>query len=498
MARIRVPLLWPGLILSGLLLLLMFLQGAGLRLGSQSSALAMGLTCTGLALAFGYLMAGATAGGWAARAVVLAALAAAMFPVRAAMTRGYSGYLLLAGLLIFLAWRWRQKESHPVLDFLGSGVIVLLTYTVISDRSSIFGHASDGQSLFQLMLSAQAFVLGLAAGVVLQLIGAGLGDAGLEVTHRFSIRLAQLPSGLLAGVTMAAAFAKLLWDGSRYAGSGWGMALLVGGFMSAWIWAAWPRPADSWPRRMPAVIGAVALAMVLMKEFGVPELGGLHTPVQGLMIALYAAGFAALALGVGALLLGRRPAALVAGLAGIWLLFATANGEVHVTVPVLSALSHLPKLDGIAVDGVLHLALAAWVAWLWLRGRRDPVPYAISLMTVPVSLGFNAIDKVIEQDAALLILLLITGAALYCLWLIHRGATRRQGRGGVVWTGLGVGLFLLTATAGYWTDLSGAADGYFAPGSMATLGWGMFAYVIYGTGLLRQFHRLTAERGDRA
>jgi hypothetical protein len=487
----RVPLLWPGVIATAVLWLLATLAGAGVRLGSPVSTVAMGITCVGLALAWGYLIAGATAGGWPAKLVVGLALLLMIYPSWKSMVQGYSGIVLLLGLIAFLAWRWRRPQDDPALDLLVTGVLFLFLYGVIAERTTMIGALKGGGQLFGLALALQTIFLSYLNSALLILIGSSVGDAGVRLTRIAAGFLQRLPAAALAGVVVLFALGKAGWDLSRYRGPGWLTALIVAALAAAWIRVV--RPRGDMPVRLPLLILVLAAPFVIVNNF----VKG-FTPQQVMMLSLYASGLAGLIAGAICLALKRRPEALLAGLAGIWILFATSNGQVQVPVPVLSLLARVPKVEGAATDGVLHLAVLGWAGALWFRGRRDPAPYALLLAWVLVFLGFNGLDKVYEHlGANIWPLAIFAGATLYTLWQAVRGALRRQGRQAVAWTGLTLGAALMLFASAYWGQIDQFGPIY-APNYLPYLGYAMFWLAIFLYGMLRSMARLAEDRGDRA
>lgn len=488
-----VPLLRPGLIVAIILLGIMLAGGPG------ASVTGMILTSAGLAVAWGCLLAGATAGGWLARLGVLGVLGLSMWPAAAALSRGYSGVLLLVGLAVFLVWRWWRADAQPGLDLAVTGALALVLFATLADRTAVL-RADHGQALYGLFLEGETAVLAVVALPVLAVAGAAIGDGAGSLTGAAASWLVRLKPGQLLLLTVVTAVAKLGWDLYRHHGAGWPTALLVAAAWALWYLLARPRASSlsregEWPRRMPGVVLLPALVFMLVNEFGRRVLPASLTGAQFFLLCFYATGAVALLLGLGALLAGRRPLALAGGLIGLWLLLASGDGTLSLPWPVLRQLSGLPKLELAAMDGLITLGLTGAALWRWRSGRRDPAPYALTLAALLVMTGFFGTDALMWNPDRAEILVLVGG--VYALAVAAGEAARREGRQAVAWAGLAMGGALLAFSLGGWatvTDLHEMYSSIFMP----ALGYGIFALCLFVLELVRRFHALTAEGREQA
>lgn len=490
------PLVRPGMAFAVLFLLLSFLQAAG-WIGGGASLGAQILTCAGLSLAWGYLLAGATAGGWGARVVGGLVLVVALLPVGGSIIHGFSGIALLAGLVVYLGWRWWSHVEQPALDLVVVGALALLLFGVVADRALLGAMASPGESFFAAVLSAETASLAYFTLPLLVLAGASLGDALGRATGAGASWLERLPAGVLFSLGAAGAAAKLAWDLAQGpAAEGWLAAALAALALGGWYWLAHPRTRAEWPERLPMGALALAAAFVFSNEAVVNLVSGADTR-RWLMTTIYVTAVAALVLAVGALLLRRRAFALLAGLSGMWMLVAANDGATQPYVALLAPLTHLPQVNGPATDGLIHVLLLGWSAACWLRGRRDRAPYALLLATVVVLVGATGLNAFLDSprwQASLGTEALWAGAALYCLWVGARQTPAGGGRPAVAWAGLLAGGALLLTAAGYW--LRGATnDPTYGPLGMAYLGFALFSLMLYLWSWLRMAATATAAEG---
>jgi hypothetical protein len=482
----RVPLLRAGLLGSLLLFGVMLAGGAGGLPG-------MALTSAGLALAWGFLLAGATAGGWGARLAVLAVLGVGLVPAWAALSRGYAGIVLLAGLVAYVGWRWWSRGGQPLLDLAVTGALALVLFATVAERTPLLGAQEIG-GLYGLFLTLESAILVFAATPVLMTVGASMGDLAGTVTGGVSAWLMRLGVPVLMGLVAAGALAKVGWNVWHHQGGGWLTGLLLAAAWGGWLWLTRPRQ-EEWPRRLPGVELALAVVYTLLAQFGNRGLLAGMGPSELFLGGLYLTGAAALLLGLGALLTGRRPVALVSGLVGIWLLLGTGNGSVRVPVPVLDWLSRLPSLELAVTDTVVTVALAGWAGRLWLQGRRDPAPFALVLGALLVLTSFAGTDRLFWHAQWAVIPFAV--AVLYTLSVAVTEAARRTGQAAVVWAGLAMGGAALTFAAGTWaaqTDMQAA----YSPAGSPALGYGVFTMCLFLQEVLRRMHALTAEGREAA
>lgn len=484
-ARLKeVTLLWPGLIVTALFWLLMLLQAGGLGVGGAESYLAGGLTVLGLALAWGYIMTGATAGRWPARLLTLLLLAVFLIPARVALMKGFSGYVLLAALAAYLIWQWRVPDDETVPDLLVTGVLVLLFYSVAAERTLLYGGR-----FFSLVLSAQALVMVAPAGAAFMVVGAVPGDAAVSLVRRSMPALARFPAGLLLGAAMAVAVAKLLWDGGHTPAVAWVTGLVPAALAAGWVWLN--RPRGPWPARQPLLLASLGLAVLLAQVF----LG--HWAARGttsdalLLAAVTLDGLVALVIAGASLLAGNRPVALLAGLAGLWMLFAPVGVAVEIPVAGLAWAAHLPRLTTQVFDGLWNLGLAGFAVWQWLKGRREPGLHALLLAGLVAMQGLDLLDTAMSgAGARLLGPLLFAGAGVYGLWLLLNGTARRTGKTAIAYGGLGLGLTLLAAALGYWDGVARLGSNFW---DLARFGYALFWPPLLVYGLVRQTAHREAE-----
>jgi hypothetical protein len=481
------------------LIIAIVLLGVMLAGGPGASVMGMVLTSAGLAMAWGCLLAGATAGGWLARLGVLGVLGLSMWPAAAALSRGYSGVLLLVGLAAFLVWRWWRADAQPGLDLAVTGALALVLFATLADRTAVL-RADHGQVLYGLFLEGETAVLAVVALPILAVAGAAIGDGAGSLAGGAASWLVRLKPQMLLALTGVTAVAKLGWDLYRYHGAGWLTGLLLAAAWAAWYLLARPRAGSlsregEWPRRMPGVVLLPALAFMLVNEFGRRVLPASLTGAQFFLFCFYATGTVALLLSLGALLAGRRPLALAGGLIGLWLLLASGDGTVPLPWPVFDRLSGLPKLELAAIDGLVTLGLAGAALWRWRSGRRDPAPYALTLGALAVMTGFFGADALMWNPDLAVIPVLV--GAVYALAVAAGEAARREGRRAVTWAGLAMGGALLAFSLGGRATVTDMREMY-SSAYMPALGYGIFALCLFVLELLRRFHAVTAEGRGQA
>ena len=481
-----VPMLGPGLSLLSVYLLWFVLQELGLVMGSQDSLLTIGLTGAGWALAWGLLLAGAAAGGWGVRLVVLPALVLSLLPSSGILLMdGFSGWVLIVALALFLVWRWRQDWDGPAPDLLVPGVIILLIYSVLADRSLLMRQyeVKEMAGFIAAVMDTETLVISLYAGGILFALGGLLGDLGAVAVNRASEWLLRMPAPLLAAVGVTACLVKIAWAVSRYTGPAWLTGAAMAAAIAGWLWLTHPRPDDPPPARYPVILLAAGFVLVSL-SFGYAFLFRDLQPIT-LHQAVMLTGAALLLAGGGCLVLGRRAAACLAGLAGIW--FLLFEGALI-----------LERLDPAVSDGLVHGALLGWAAWHWRRGRRDSAPYALLCGAVLWLLVLDGLGWLLEQNPGGLIFLgLFLLLLLYGLGLLVARAVTTARRQGVALVGLGLGgLLLLFATAswGQLTDLGHI----FSPATLPVLGYALLAPPVLLYGLLHPICQVSAEgRGAR-
>lgn len=474
----RVPILRPGLALLAVYVLWFVLQEAGLVRGSQESLLTIALTGAGWAVAWGFLLAGAAAGGWGVRILVTVALGLSLVPSAGVLLlQGSSGWVLLAALGIFLTWRWRREWDGPAQDLLGSGVIILLIYGVLADRSLLLRqyHVDEMAGFIALVMDTEVLVISLYAGGILVALGGLLGDIGGGVAGRLSVRLARLPAPLLAAAGALACLGKIGWAVSRDTSPAWLTAAALAAAMAAWLWLSRPQAGDAWPDRQPLPLLWAGFVLVSL-TFGWSLLFRELEPIS-FGTAIRVTGGSLLLAGAAGLVLGRRGPARLAGLAGLWLLLMEGGAG-------------LERLTPAVIDGLLHLLLLGWTAWLWARGGRASAAYGLVCGAVLWLLALDGLNWLLEQaPEGPLYLGIFLLVALYGLVLLVVEAARAGERQGVALAGLGLGGALLLFTAASWGRLSDVGEIY-APSGLPVLGYALLAPPVLLYSLLRHAHQM--------
>lgn len=487
----RQPLLWSGFAATGLFFVLGVLQQLGVPVGTADSFLAGMLTCAGLAMAWGYLVVGANAGGGAPRLMVTGMLVVYVLLHRDIMRPGYAASVLLIGFAIFLAWRWYENRSRPIADLIVTGAIILLLFGIVAERAGLY-QPVEGQNLLNIFLQLQAVFALVFAGSVLLTIGGAIGEATGSLMKRLGGLMVRVNPTALFLLVVAGGLAKAGFRLTHHAGAGWITGLALLGTGALWYWAS--RPRSEWQGPSPVFI-ALAGGVYMLVSFA----GRYVLPPEAVNVtALYAPGVLGLGVGLVSLGLGRRSLALHAGMVGIYILFAAGNGENQSTVPGLSWLFYLPKLEEPVTDALFHLVMLGWAVILWIRGRRSPGPYALILAAMVCFLGvnlFDHMDKAPQSIAPYIPLTLFVCGTLYVLWHVWRGIATQSEAARLSFAGLSLGPILLTFTAGYWGQMTGLGDFYVA-GSLPALGIPLFGFMTFCYAIMRQGAALTAERGD--